>query len=384
VVVDKTTFDKYRQCSDPVFQPLFQELITINSFPTPANYARIKLNGDRCPFLSEKLCSIQKHLGEDHLSHTCATFPRNIHDFLGTIERSLDLSCPEAARLALTDPRPIRFQLSETDMAPASRDGVSAINAKTPGAASDSWETRDLVISILQNRRYPLSKRLIFVAQLCDLLTGISKAGEQEQTFGVLHEFRDRIESGRVEEALDAQATDQPLQLGLFLELINARIRIDFVPQRYLDLFQEFASGIQLQGGCDWNQLIFRYAQACRQYYMPFMDQHEYLLENYLVSYAFRTVFPFAWPSGSLAAECNPDPAERYMVMASYYSITKTVMIGVSGKYKSDFGIDHVVRCIQSSSRLLEHCISYPAKILEVLASKGITTARQMAIVTGS
>jgi len=77
VVVDKSTFDKYRQCSDPVFQPLFQELITINSFPTPANYARIKLNGDRCPFLSEKLCSIQKHLGEDHLSHTCATFPRN-------------------------------------------------------------------------------------------------------------------------------------------------------------------------------------------------------------------------------------------------------------------------------------------------------------------
>jgi lysine-N-methylase len=54
-----------------------------------------------CPFMEEKLCGIQKTLGEDKLSDTCATYPRNNRLLGGQHEQSLTLSCPEAARLAL-------------------------------------------------------------------------------------------------------------------------------------------------------------------------------------------------------------------------------------------------------------------------------------------
>ena len=41
---------------------------------------RLNKNGD-CPYLKEGLCSLVSNFGEDILSETCHTFPRQIHAF---------------------------------------------------------------------------------------------------------------------------------------------------------------------------------------------------------------------------------------------------------------------------------------------------------------
>lgn len=54
----------------------------------------------KCPFWgTDKLCEIHKNLGEEHLSVTCARFPRLLMDYTTFTEHSLALACPEAARL---------------------------------------------------------------------------------------------------------------------------------------------------------------------------------------------------------------------------------------------------------------------------------------------
>lgn len=54
----------------------------------------------KCPFWgSDRLCDIYKELGEEHLSATCARFPRLSMDYSAFTEHSLALACPEAARL---------------------------------------------------------------------------------------------------------------------------------------------------------------------------------------------------------------------------------------------------------------------------------------------
>ena len=58
----------------------------------------------RCPmWRTDGLCRIQAELGHDALSHTCRTFPRLRHDYGDFAELGLELSCPEAARLILTE-----------------------------------------------------------------------------------------------------------------------------------------------------------------------------------------------------------------------------------------------------------------------------------------
>ena len=59
----------------------------------------------RCPmWRADGLCRIQAELGEDALCHTCREFPRLLHDYGDFQERTLELSCPEAARLILRAP----------------------------------------------------------------------------------------------------------------------------------------------------------------------------------------------------------------------------------------------------------------------------------------
>lgn len=59
----------------------------------------------RCPmWRSDGLCRIQAELGEEALCKTCRDFPRLTHDYGDFVEKTLELSCPEAARILLTAP----------------------------------------------------------------------------------------------------------------------------------------------------------------------------------------------------------------------------------------------------------------------------------------
>jgi lysine-N-methylase len=114
VNIDKRTYQIYQACDDAELGSRLHELVTINTAAnSDDNYARITLSGPGCPFLSEGLFAIQKKLGEEYLSIMCASYPRVMNVVDGVLERSLDLSCPEAARLVLLDHSPMEFDEDE-------------------------------------------------------------------------------------------------------------------------------------------------------------------------------------------------------------------------------------------------------------------------------
>jgi lysine-N-methylase len=113
------------------------------------------------------------------------------------------------------------------------------------------------------------------------------------------------------------------------------------------------------------------------------MERHEYILENYLVAYAFRTMLPFGLPSVNRLLnlpKAGRGPLAQFMLMGSYFSLSKTLMIGLAGKHKADFSTEHIVRSIQSISKTMEHCETYPIRLLEILTSKGIRDSFGMAV----
>lgn len=65
---------------------------------------RMRIEDSRCPmWRQDGLCRIQAELGHSALCETCRDFPRLRHDYGDFVELELELSCPEAARLILTD-----------------------------------------------------------------------------------------------------------------------------------------------------------------------------------------------------------------------------------------------------------------------------------------
>ena len=119
----------------------------------------------RCPMWRvDGLCRIQAELGEQALCHTCREFPRLTHDYGDFMEKGLELSCPEAARIILTAPC------------------ASPVSEEFPGGEEPDYDqeamtvlkrTRESVLMLLLDISRPLRETLAMV-----LLYGYQAQGE--------------------------------------------------------------------------------------------------------------------------------------------------------------------------------------------------------------
>ena len=101
----------------------------------------------RCPmWRADGLCRIQAELGEGALCKTCRDFPRLTHDYGDFVERGLELSCPEAARIILSA-APAPFLAEEV---PGGEEPDYDLDAMTVLKA-----TRQTALSLLENPACP-------------------------------------------------------------------------------------------------------------------------------------------------------------------------------------------------------------------------------------
>lgn len=167
------------------------------------------------------------------------------------------------------------------------------------------------------------------------------------------------------------------------LELIVCRITSDVTPRRFLECYDEFMHGIELRPESAMADIGIRYGEAYRQYYWPFMGQHEYIMERFLVNYVFKTLFPFGPQESTqkLSIYCRDNPISvQYMMMVLHFAVLKTVLIGMSGYHKSELSTSHLIKLIQSYTKAFEHSTAYPARAIEILRSKGMNNAASMAV----
>ena len=99
VDVDDRTAVFYRDLDSPLGKCL-RQFIKNTSDGTVLDF-----ESGRCPLWREDgLCRIHAELGPDALCQVCREYPRLRHDYGNFVEYGLELSCPEAARLILTQP----------------------------------------------------------------------------------------------------------------------------------------------------------------------------------------------------------------------------------------------------------------------------------------
>ena len=119
----------------------------------------------RCPMWREDgLCRIQAELGEEALCHTCREFPRLTHDYGDFVEKGLELSCPEAARIILSAPV-ARYHTEEIPGGQEPEYDVEAMEVLK--------RTRETVLALIMDPAYSVPEMLALV-----LLYGYQAQGE--------------------------------------------------------------------------------------------------------------------------------------------------------------------------------------------------------------
>lgn len=375
VTIDKETYKKYRNCRHPELKKELESNVKRNrKDPTDANYSYIKMTNEfSCPFLmGNKLCKIQAQLGEEYLSHTCTTYPRSLSHVNGIAEMSASLSCPEVARLGLLNTEIMQFERIEEDVSFMGKWGTKVnTHDKAYENKAEKYfeELRTFTINVLQCRDYKLWERLVMLGIFYQTTQEYINQKTIDEIPELIVEYIEGIEKGIFDQTLSEVPSNAFVQVELLKNIINKRFETGLNSKRYADCFKEFVKGIKPNDDMQNEELIKNYLEAYDKYYLPFMDKNEYILENYLVNYVFRNLFPFSM---------GTDLFSNYVIMIVHYALVKMHLIGIAGYYKDDFNCDHIIRLIQAFAKAIEHNNSYIYTIKDFLEESGYTTLSHM------
>ncbi|OMD41435.1 flagellin lysine-N-methylase [Paenibacillus odorifer] len=377
VDIDQKTYKKYKNVGNWEIKSHLSKHIKRNrSNPSEGNYAKIVMKSNNaCPLLNEdKLCSIQKELGEDYLSNVCSTYPRVTNQVNEILEKSATLSCPEAARLALLNPEGIQF--NEIEESIHSRNVISKklnTNSKIAIQKMESyfWELRIFTIQVLQNRSYSLAHRVIILGMFYQKVQGYINDGNLSGIPQQIASYTILMEDGSFREGLSGISSSVAIQMQLLKELADVRVFHGIQSERYMECFGEVLHGIQYTKDSIVEEIAERYQKAYDEYYAPFMSEHEYILENYLVNYVYKNLFP---------RTSDENVFEAYILLVVHYSLIKLHLIGMAGHHKKAFGLDHIIKLTQSFAKTVEHNPLYLRDVIELLKKNSYTSMAYMAI----
>ena len=356
VEIDKKTYQKYQKVKDKELSQLFRSSVYENpdSYDHNVDYAIVELaRNNRCPFLNENhLCKIQAKLGHDYLSNVCAAYPRYANEINGVAEYSLNVSCPEAARLVLTNQQGLAFS-SEEHNTPSKIIINCVVNTAEHGGNSMVKYfigLRNLTISLLQNRKYLLWERILMLGYFYEELQQSAHGRDVVPAQKLIKSFSQKIEKDDWRSEMSSIPADNTLQLRLMKEItdkLNTVTEID--SQKYIRFTEEFSKGLGISAKSSLEAEGKVYKRAYEQYYEPFMKGHEYLVENYLVNYVFGGLFP--------AAE-STKPFEAYMMLVIRYALIKYYLIGISA-FRKGLTEGDCIQFIQAFSKAIEHHHTY-------------------------
>jgi len=377
VDIDKNTYQTYRNCSDKQLRPQMNEKVTRNrSDAKIKNYAKINLNEDgSCPFIDvDKLCAIQRKLGEGMLSVTCTTYPRTTNLVGGVLEKSLTVSCPEAARVALLNVDAMHFDLIEED--------VSVRNSTHLTLDSDDIklahrpqryvkELRIFAISLLQDRSYLVWQRMIILGMFCNNINEHVTACKVSDIPVLIGTYQNRLDNDIFRGVFDSIPPQITVQMELMKELTDERIFGGIRSKRFIECYSEFLQGIDYTAQTPKEDIGVRYLEAYDKYYKPFMDGNEHIMENYLVNYVFMKLFPI---------HAEKHVFDNYVMLVVHYAMIKMLLIGMAGYHKEKFGTEHVIKLIQSFSKVIEHANIYVKEAFKLLKEGNMNTLAYMTI----
>jgi lysine-N-methylase len=402
VPIDQTTYEKYR--STEFLKPHLGTFIQLNtSNPTTSDYARIPLTIQSvCPFLdAERLCGIQKQLGEEMLSDTCATYPRAVSTNAGQMERALNLSCPEAARLTLLHPD----LLGNGGWRATQRNHYSAVlydpvhtpprqpmdmNDRSRPSYEPQLAIREFVLLLLTDRSYPVWQRLyllgLFSRRLQTLTSGADVAAWSDANPAAVGQLlADRAQVAiefRLRSMMDEIEARPADRLQFVVELLRRRVSELPVAARFLECVQVFELGLGCAKAKSEGEVLQAYAEGDKRYYRPLMARNPHLLENYLINYIFKNNYPFGWQSRYAVPDSTKgsDAESEYLLLCAHATLAETLLIGMAAHYREAFDLVHVVKLVQSLAKAIEHSKQFLDQIILFVRARNLNNPHGIAL----
>jgi lysine-N-methylase len=345
--VDKETFQRYRREVNTTIKPLIQKFLVQIDKNSSSGHGKLNLReaDAHCGMHSnDQMCHIQQQLGEDALSNTCYIYPRYVVQVGDGFEQSLTLSCPEAARLALTQDDAFEFVSAEFTTRLATTTVVSSMNGFSIDAMN---EVRIFLIQLFQTPVLSNTERLVAIGWLCQQLDGLAEHRTQETIGILLEDMRLIIENGSIHTTVSQLNEQLAPSATLFSILFGDKVP-DKTRDHQRDVLNRVRAGLGITPDLPLLDIAENYARG-RQILKADGGLSERLLSRYLLNDLLRETFP--WTQATAMA--------HYRRLLTRYGILKMMLAGIAANANTTPTESELVQTIQVFCRIYQHNVVF-------------------------
>lgn len=355
--IDKKSYQKYKNEKNPAIKDALKKNIQRNrQGQNDLQYGKFKLDADgKCTMLDEEnLCTIQKTLGEKALCHTCTIYPRQNIQINQTIEKSLDTSCPEAARLILLNKEGIDFIEDEAIQHTSYMEQIK----KTEIEYQYFWDNRIFFISALQHRKHSIETRLLVIGLYINKIENLSIKERMKQSSYLSTHYLD---------LLDKLEEDELLATFQTYPLIQTKLAHYFLKEFNTDsaYFKEIATSAF--NSIDLLEDIIAFSEFINTYKKDYQNNSDIqiILENYLVNLVFTKYF-------ESEAKTN---IHFFSYLVIHFSLLRLLIIGNINHI--DMNSQSLVKIVQKFTKACSHSSIYFDEAVNILSEKEFSIASQ-------
>lgn len=348
IVVDPKSYEVYQKVEGE-----FGDKLRNSIKETEGDYF-FELQEGMCPCLNEeKLCEIYIKVGKEAMCHTCQSYPRLSFRYGDLIERYLTLSCPEVARILISNSQPVDFIFEEEV-------GGEEVALDNPELFNVLLLARASSIESAQIRELALWKRFVIVTMMGEKIQQHLINEDVQGIRGVIDTYTSLDTLNNLNVELDRLPTNHFVKVTMVDTLINymkEHVGISKTYAKHLDLLIAFFQEKE-------ESEIAHELEALEKEFECFYQERGYELENFLVYYLFR-YYMMAYNKKELMSDVA-------MMNFAY----ATVKIFAALKWKENGGelsVQEMADILASLSKTIEHSKQKYELVYEKMKECGFT-----------
>lgn len=301
--------------------------------PTEEEYARFEPRYDgNCPLRSEDgKCALHARLGEDALPDVCCLYPRGVRVENGEYECSCANSCEKTLEL-LFRKEPVAFLKKKLSLR------IPAVKGRKVFFKTFDLEEkiRLYLISIIQDRKFPLPLRIVRLGEIMAKMENLAKADDKAGLCDILN------------------VTPNLLQVPIKTEEKPSAKRLEYgleIAERMTEFFDERSLSLQKYGKealayfCEGNAPIKNYEIANLNFKKAYPD-HEAFYENVLANHLFFSQFPFQ--------DREESAYNEFIAVCSVYALLRFLGLGATA-YANSYEQSTLIDVFAATFRMIEH-----------------------------
>lgn len=333
---------------------------------TDIHFGEFDMSTGDCPLLREDcLCDLQVEKGHDALPAVCRIFPRaKSYMASGYLERSLSPACEGVLELLWNLPDGVEFR---SDPLPQTEKKVLTLHDGQPLAPFFPY-IREWCVDMLQDRRFPLPERILFMGMaLHDLAEG-----EEDIAAWLL---RARSLPEQAEPSLPQADEDTPLSM-LLSNHVRTALQLQNMGADFRAIPGEILEGLGAVGHTGTSQMTIPLApyRAARARYQENFADRAYFMENLMVSLFFHLRLP--------VLSSREELWKGYVNFCNLYSFYHFMAV-MSCREGAECGKAELFRMMVCASRSLIHNGARQTALRDEFFSNDSATLAHMAILLG-